>query len=75
LLFQIIITIRSKSNNGDNNNNNNNHERIRTLEQIISSDKGGMIISPRVELHENVVALDYDSEFANLIVWSSQIIT
>jgi DNA polymerase elongation subunit (family B) len=27
-----------------------------------------MIISPQVGLHENVVALDYDSEYANLIV-------
>jgi DNA polymerase elongation subunit (family B) len=51
-----------------NNNNNNNHERIRTLEQIISRDKGGMIISPQVGLHENVISLDYDSEYANLIV-------
>ena len=60
LLFQRIMAgIR---------NNNNNHERIRTLEQIVSRDKGGMIISPQVGLHENVVALDYDSEYANLIV-------
>jgi DNA polymerase elongation subunit (family B) len=27
-----------------------------------------MIISPQVGLHENVVSLDYDSEYANLIV-------
>ena len=27
-----------------------------------------MIISPQIGLHENVVALDYDSEYANLIV-------
>jgi DNA polymerase elongation subunit (family B) len=48
--------------------NNNNHERIRTLEELVSRDKGGMIISPQVGLHENVVALDYDSEYSNLIV-------
>jgi DNA polymerase elongation subunit (family B) len=48
--------------------NNNNHEHIRTIEQIVSRDKGGMIISPQIGLHENVVALDYDSEYANLIV-------
>jgi DNA polymerase elongation subunit (family B) len=48
--------------------NNNNHERIRTLEELVSRDKGGMIISPQVGLHENVVSLDYDSEYANLIV-------
>src|SRR5919197_933879 len=45
-----------------------NHEHIRTVEQIVSADKGGMIISPQIGLHENVVALDYDSEYANLIV-------
>jgi DNA polymerase elongation subunit (family B) len=48
--------------------NNNNHERIRTLEELVSRDKGGMIISPQIGLHENVVSLDYDSEYANLIV-------
>ncbi|HET7391449.1 MAG TPA: DNA polymerase domain-containing protein [Nitrososphaeraceae archaeon] len=46
----------------------NNHEHIRTIEQIVSRDKGGMIISPQIGLHENVVVLDYDSEYANLIV-------
>lgn len=45
-----------------------NHEHIRTVEQIVSGDKGGMIISPQIGLHENVVVLDYDSEYANLIV-------
>lgn len=30
-----------------NNNNKNNHEHIRTIEQIVSRDKGGMIISPQ----------------------------
>jgi DNA polymerase elongation subunit (family B) len=49
-------------------NNNNNHEHIMTIEQIVSRDKGCMIISPQIGLHENVVALDYDSEYANLIV-------
>jgi len=48
--------------------NNNNHEPIRTLEQINSNDKGGMIFSPRVGLHKNVVVLDYENEYANLIV-------
>jgi DNA polymerase elongation subunit (family B) len=47
---------------------NNNHEHIRTVEQIVSGDKGGMIISPQIGLHEDVLALDYDSEYANLIV-------
>jgi DNA polymerase I len=47
---------------------NNNHEQIRTVEQIVSGDKGGMIMSPQIGLHEDVLALDYDSEYANLIV-------
>jgi DNA polymerase elongation subunit (family B) len=46
----------------------NDHEHIRTVEQIVSGDKGGMIISPQIGLHEDVLALDYDSEYANLIV-------
>jgi DNA polymerase elongation subunit (family B) len=45
-----------------------NNEHIRTLEQIVSGDKGGMIISPQIGLHDDVLALDYDSEYANLIV-------
>jgi DNA polymerase elongation subunit (family B) len=47
---------------------NSNHEHIRTVEQIVSRDKGSMIISPQIGLHENVVSLDYESEYANLIV-------
>jgi len=38
------------------------------LEDIHSKDKGGMIFSPRVGLHENVVVLDYENEYANLIL-------
>jgi DNA polymerase elongation subunit (family B) len=47
---------------------NNNHECIRTLDKIIAKDKGGMIYSPRVGLHENVMVLDYENEYANLIL-------
>jgi len=43
-------------------------ERIRTIEEIIACDKGGMIFSPRLGLHENVAVLDYDDEYANLII-------
>jgi DNA polymerase elongation subunit (family B) len=64
-LIQRGFVISKKNYSGS---NNNNHERIRTLEELVSRDKGGMIISPKVGLHENVVALDYDSEYANLIV-------
>jgi DNA polymerase elongation subunit (family B) len=54
--------------NNDNKGSSNNHEHIRTIEELVSRDKGGMIISPQIGLHENVVVLDYDSEYANLIV-------
>jgi DNA polymerase I len=47
---------------------NRNHEPIRTLEEIYSKDKGGMIFSPQVGLHENVVVLDYENEYTNLII-------
>jgi DNA polymerase I len=47
---------------------NNNHEDIRTLDEIIAKDKGGMIFSPRVGLHENIIVLDYENEYANLIL-------
>ena len=39
----------------------NNHEYIRTVDQIVSGDKGGMIISPRIGLDEDVLPLDYDN--------------
>ena len=47
---------------------NNSHERIRTLDEIIAKDKGGMIFSPKIGLHENVMVLDYENEYANLIL-------
>ena len=47
---------------------NNKQERIRTVEEIITKDKGGMIFSPRIGLHENVAVLDYENEYANLIL-------
>ena len=46
----------------------NNHEYIRTMEELVSNDKGGMIISPQTGLHENVTVLDYDNEYTNLII-------
>ena len=39
-----------------------------TLEEIFAKDEGGMIFSPRVGLHENVAVLDYENEYANLIL-------
>ena len=47
---------------------NNKQERIRTVEEIIIKDKGGMIFSPRVGLHENIAVLDYENEYTNLIL-------
>lgn len=44
------------------------HEPIRTVEEINAKDKAGMIFSPFVGLHENVVVLDYENEYANLII-------
>jgi DNA polymerase-2 len=46
----------------------NNHEHIRTIEELVSNDRGGMIISPQTGLHESVIVLDYDNEYANLII-------
>jgi DNA polymerase elongation subunit (family B) len=43
-------------------------ERIRTIEEIFAYDKGGIIFSPRLGLHENVAVLDFDDEYANLII-------
>jgi DNA polymerase elongation subunit (family B) len=43
-------------------------ESIRTVEEIFARDKAGMIFSPRVGLHENVAVLDYEDEYANLIL-------
>jgi DNA polymerase elongation subunit (family B) len=48
--------------------NSSNHEHVRTIEELVSNDRGGMIISPQTGLHENVAVLDYDNEYANLIV-------
>jgi DNA polymerase elongation subunit (family B) len=44
------------------------HEQIRTLEDIVENDKAGMIISPEIGLHENVAVLDFNDEYANLIM-------
>jgi DNA polymerase elongation subunit (family B) len=68
LIQRGFVISKNNHSSGNSENNNNNHERIRTLEELVSRDKGGMIISPQVGLHENVVSLDYDSEYANLIV-------
>ena len=48
--------------------NQRTHEQIRTIEEIIDMDKAGMIFSPQVGLHENVAVLDFNDEFANIVV-------
>jgi hypothetical protein len=48
-------------------NETNHHEHIRTVEELVSGDRGGMIISPQTGLHENAMVLDYDNQYANLI--------
>lgn len=50
------------------NYNQRTHEQIRTVEEIIHRDKAGMIFSPQIGLHENIAVLDYNDEFANIIV-------
>jgi DNA polymerase elongation subunit (family B) len=44
------------------------YEFIRPVAQIYERDRGSMIISPKIGLHYNVAALDFDSLFPNLIV-------
>lgn len=39
-----------------------------TAWDMIRSDRGGMIFSPKAGLHENVAALDFESMFPNIIV-------
>lgn len=41
---------------------------FRTLEDVFLQDRGGLIISPRVGVHENVCALDFESMYPNLIL-------
>jgi DNA polymerase elongation subunit (family B) len=41
---------------------------FRTLEELYLQDRGGLIISPKAGLHENVCALDFESMFPNLIL-------
>jgi DNA polymerase elongation subunit (family B) len=43
------------------------HEKIRTLANLVEFDKGGIIISPQIGLHENVAVLDFNDEYANII--------
>ena len=44
------------------------YEQIRTLENIVETDKAGMLISPEIGLHENVAVLDFNDQYANLMI-------
>ena len=39
-----------------------------TAWEMVQRDRGGMLFSPQVGLHENVAALDFESMFPNIIV-------
>jgi len=43
-------------------------QQVMTMEELLLSDQGGLILTPDVGLHENVAALDFESMFPNLIV-------
>ena len=41
---------------------------VKTAMETIYSDRGGLILSPKVGLHSNVAALDFESMYPNIIV-------
>jgi DNA polymerase elongation subunit (family B) len=41
---------------------------VSTALDLVHSDKGGLVFSPKVGLHENVGVLDFESMFPNIIV-------
>jgi DNA polymerase elongation subunit (family B) len=44
-------------------------EDVRVLKDLVSRDRGGITITPEAgRLHENVAALDFDSQYPNIIV-------
>jgi DNA polymerase elongation subunit (family B) len=44
-------------------------EEARDLRELVERDRGGIIITPEAgRLHENVAALDFDSQYPNIIV-------
>jgi DNA polymerase elongation subunit (family B) len=43
------------------------YQFVRTVEDTIFSDRGGLIISPQVKLHENVATLDFESMYPSII--------
>jgi DNA polymerase-2 len=43
-------------------------ECARSLGELVRRDRGGITITPELGLHENVAALDFDSQFPNIIM-------
>jgi len=43
-------------------------EQCKTSSQLLVSDRGGLILSPRVGLHDNVVELDFASLYPNIML-------
>ena len=41
---------------------------VKTAKETILSDRGGLILSPKVGLHDNVSALDFESMFPHIII-------
>ena len=41
---------------------------VRTAKETIFSDRGGLILSPKVGLHENVGVLDFESMYPHIII-------
>ena len=49
--------------------NTGQYEHIRRMSDVVSRDRGGLIIASRIGVvHENVAELDFESQYPNLIV-------
>ncbi len=46
----------------------NYFESARSLMELVRNDRGGITITPELGIHENVAALDFDSQFPNIIM-------
>ena len=44
------------------------YEYVRSLGNVIERDKGGIILPPKVGVHENVAELDFESQYPHIIV-------
>jgi len=43
-------------------------EQCKTAKQLLISDRGGLILSPKVGLHDNVIELDFASLYPNIMI-------